>query len=209
MTTSLSPDAIPLFPLGVVLFPDGMLPLRIFEVRYLTMIKQCHKTGKPFGVVALTQGQDVQRPGPALALRILKGLLLATRRRRSGFLIVLLRRLRTRGQRAGTGHLKRLLLLAAASAVRNQARILSNPRRNRCRVWRARLNSQMLLLHLRSRRKSWLVLVAAIAHSQQLQLAMKGGAFHPDKARRFRDISREPADLDVQIFAFETLARFA
>jgi Lon protease-like protein len=64
MTTSLSPDAIPLFPLGVVLFPDGMLPLRIFEVRYLTMIKQCYKTGSPFGVVALTQGQDVQRPGP-------------------------------------------------------------------------------------------------------------------------------------------------
>lgn len=65
MTTALSPDAIPLFPLDVVLFPEGMLPLRIFEVRYLTMVKQCHKSGKPFGVVSLTQGQDVQRAGPA------------------------------------------------------------------------------------------------------------------------------------------------
>jgi Lon protease-like protein len=63
MTSPLTPDAIPLFPLGVVLFPDGILPLRIFEVRYLTMIKQCHKTGKPFGVVALTQGREVQRAG--------------------------------------------------------------------------------------------------------------------------------------------------
>ena len=65
MTTALTPDAIPLFPLGAVLFPDGMLPLRIFEVRYLTMIKQCHKSGKPFGVIALTQGQEVQRAGPS------------------------------------------------------------------------------------------------------------------------------------------------
>ena len=30
--------SIPLFPLGTVLFPDGVLPLQIFEVRYLDMI---------------------------------------------------------------------------------------------------------------------------------------------------------------------------
>jgi Lon protease-like protein len=63
MTTELTPDAIPLFPLGVTLFPDGMLPLRIFEVRYLTMIKQCHRSGKPFGVVSLVQGGEVQQAG--------------------------------------------------------------------------------------------------------------------------------------------------
>ncbi len=65
MNTTLSADAIPLFPLGVVLFPDGMLPLRIFEVRYLTLIRQCYRSNTPFGVVALTQGQDVERPGPS------------------------------------------------------------------------------------------------------------------------------------------------
>ena len=49
--------SIPLFPLGTVLFPDGVLPLQIFEVRYLDMISRCLTEGEPFGVVLLTQGQ--------------------------------------------------------------------------------------------------------------------------------------------------------
>jgi len=53
--------SLPLFPLGTVLYPDGLLPLRIFEVRYLDMIGKCHKNGTPFGVVALTQGSEVRR----------------------------------------------------------------------------------------------------------------------------------------------------
>ena len=32
---------IPLFPLQTVLFPGGLLPLRIFEPRYRTMVKFC------------------------------------------------------------------------------------------------------------------------------------------------------------------------
>ena len=55
--------SLPLFPLGTVLFPAGRLPLRIFEVRYLDMIGKCAKTGAPFGVVALTQGSEVRKPG--------------------------------------------------------------------------------------------------------------------------------------------------
>lgn len=55
-------DSLPLFPLGSVLYPGGSLPLRIFEVRYLDMIRKCHKAGVPFGVVALTEGAEVQRP---------------------------------------------------------------------------------------------------------------------------------------------------
>ena len=54
--------SLPLFPLGSVLFPQGALPLRIFEVRYLDMINKCILTGAPFGVVALTQGVEVQVP---------------------------------------------------------------------------------------------------------------------------------------------------
>jgi uncharacterized protein len=54
-------DSLPLFPLGTVLYPGGVLPLRIFEVRYLDMIGKCHKVGAPFGVVALTRGSEVQR----------------------------------------------------------------------------------------------------------------------------------------------------
>jgi uncharacterized protein len=57
-------QALPLFPLGTVLFPGGVLPLRIFEVRYLDMIGKCHKAGAPFGVVSLTQGSEVQKPAP-------------------------------------------------------------------------------------------------------------------------------------------------
>ena len=62
LTASIALYSLPLFPLGTVLFPGGTLPLRIFEVRYLDMIAKCHKTGAPFGVVALTQGSEVRKP---------------------------------------------------------------------------------------------------------------------------------------------------
>jgi len=61
--STLTLQSLPLFPLGSVLFPGGVLPLRIFEVRYLDMIKRCHKEGAPFGVVLLTQGSEVRQPG--------------------------------------------------------------------------------------------------------------------------------------------------
>ncbi len=57
--------SLPLFPLGTVLFPQGVLPLRIFEVRYLDMINKCILAGAPFGVVALTNGVEVQVPESA------------------------------------------------------------------------------------------------------------------------------------------------
>ena len=63
MTSNLTLSSLPLFPLGMVLFPGGLLPLRIFEVRYLDMIAKCHKAGAPFGVVALTQGSEVRQAG--------------------------------------------------------------------------------------------------------------------------------------------------
>ena len=63
MSSALTLSSLPLFPLGAVLFPGGILPLRIFEVRYLDMIGKCHKAGAPFGVVSLTQGSEVRQPG--------------------------------------------------------------------------------------------------------------------------------------------------
>jgi len=65
MTESLSLTSLPLFPLGTVLYPGGSLSLRIFEVRYLDMIRKCHKSGAPFGVVSLTEGSEVRRPDDA------------------------------------------------------------------------------------------------------------------------------------------------
>jgi len=54
--------SIPLFPLNTVLFPDGHLPLQVFEVRYLDMVKKCIANGEQFGVVALEVGIEVRRP---------------------------------------------------------------------------------------------------------------------------------------------------
>jgi Lon protease-like protein len=54
---------LPLFPLNTVLFPDGFLPLQVFEVRYLNMIKSCIADGQPFGVVPLLAGDEVRKPG--------------------------------------------------------------------------------------------------------------------------------------------------
>lgn len=62
MSSASTLSSLPLFPLGTVLYPDGILPLRVFEVRYLDMIGKCHKAGAPFGVVSLTQGSEVQQP---------------------------------------------------------------------------------------------------------------------------------------------------
>ena len=52
---------LPLFPLTAILFPDGLLPLQIFELRYLTMIKKCIADGTEFGVVAQTVKKDAPK----------------------------------------------------------------------------------------------------------------------------------------------------
>ncbi len=63
MAAALTLQSLPLFPLGTVLFPGGVLPLRIFEVRYLDMVNRCRRAGAPFGVVSLTQGHEVRQAG--------------------------------------------------------------------------------------------------------------------------------------------------
>lgn len=57
-----APDhpALALFPLGTVLFPDGLLSLRVFEARYLDLITACLRSGDAFGVVTLSQGGEVR-----------------------------------------------------------------------------------------------------------------------------------------------------
>lgn len=49
---------IPLFPLKTVLFPHGILPLRLFEPRYLDMVSACMKTGTGFGVCLISAGEE-------------------------------------------------------------------------------------------------------------------------------------------------------
>lgn len=63
MFQPLTLSSLPLFPLNAVLFPGGALSLRVFEVRYLDMVRKCHRTGAPFGVVALADGHEVRQAG--------------------------------------------------------------------------------------------------------------------------------------------------
>jgi Lon protease-like protein len=49
---------LPLFPLGSLVFPDGPLPLRIFEPRYVNLVKRCMQTDSGFGVVLLFRGNE-------------------------------------------------------------------------------------------------------------------------------------------------------
>ena len=56
-------QTLPLFPLQTVLFPGGTLDLQIFELRYLDMVRRCHREGRPFGVVCLSSGSEVRKAG--------------------------------------------------------------------------------------------------------------------------------------------------
>jgi hypothetical protein len=56
------PPSIALFPLNIVLFPGGPLPLRIFETRYLDMVRSCMRGDQRFGVALIREGGEV---GPA------------------------------------------------------------------------------------------------------------------------------------------------
>jgi Lon protease-like protein len=58
---------IPLFPLGTVLFPDGVIALKIFEARYLDMIKQCLREKTEFGVVSIIKSPDIHEEDLSLS----------------------------------------------------------------------------------------------------------------------------------------------
>lgn len=51
-----------IFPLNAVLFPGGLLPLRVFEQRYMDMAKACLKDNRPFGVCLIRCGKEVGAP---------------------------------------------------------------------------------------------------------------------------------------------------
>jgi uncharacterized protein len=48
-----------IFPLHTVLFPDGVLPLKVFEQRYIEMTKTCLRDDRPFGVCLIREGREV------------------------------------------------------------------------------------------------------------------------------------------------------
>jgi Lon protease-like protein len=52
-------QALFIFPLNTVLFPEGVLPLKVFEQRYVEMTKACLRDSRPFGVCLIREGREV------------------------------------------------------------------------------------------------------------------------------------------------------
>jgi Lon protease-like protein len=48
---------IPIFPLGIVVYPGEQLNLHIFEPRYKQLINECRQSKKPFGIPAVINNQ--------------------------------------------------------------------------------------------------------------------------------------------------------
>jgi uncharacterized protein len=60
MATLPRASELSLFPLQTVLFPGGLLNLKVFEARYLDLMAECMRKRRPFGVIALRQGSEVR-----------------------------------------------------------------------------------------------------------------------------------------------------
>lgn len=62
MTTEPEVEQISLFPLGMPVLPTVTLSLRIFEQRYLRLVRECLSESRPFGVVPIRSGREVGKP---------------------------------------------------------------------------------------------------------------------------------------------------
>ncbi len=60
--------SLPLFPLGLVLYPHERLPLHIFEQRYKELARYCLKHDAPFGIVLFDEG-EMARTGSTARIR--------------------------------------------------------------------------------------------------------------------------------------------
>lgn len=61
-------NALPLFPLQAVLFPGGRLQLRLFEQRYIDLIKRCGRSGSGFGICLIELGEEAGEPAMPAAV---------------------------------------------------------------------------------------------------------------------------------------------
>jgi Lon protease-like protein len=67
VTASRSPESLPLFPLQSVLLPGAPLHLRVFEPRYLDLVRDCGRSGRGFGVCLILEGGEVGAPATPAA----------------------------------------------------------------------------------------------------------------------------------------------
>ncbi|MEO1751342.1 LON peptidase substrate-binding domain-containing protein [Thiofaba sp. EF100] len=89
----MSMTILPLFPLHTVLFPEGDLSLRVFETRYIDMVRECLRQQSPFGVCLIREGSEVGEPAMPYAVGT-SALIIDTGMRAEGLLGIY-----TRGQR--------------------------------------------------------------------------------------------------------------
>ncbi|WP_312235990.1 LON peptidase substrate-binding domain-containing protein [Stenotrophomonas sp.] len=59
--------SLPLFPLHAVLLPGARLGLRVFERRYLDMLRECSRQESTFGICLILDGEEVGRPASPAA----------------------------------------------------------------------------------------------------------------------------------------------
>src|SRR5262249_28333950 len=67
-TPRVASNDIPLFPLNTVLFPGGPLSLRVFERRYLDLVRDCARNDSGFGVCLILHGREVGEPAVPAAV---------------------------------------------------------------------------------------------------------------------------------------------
>ncbi|MCL1498342.1 LON peptidase substrate-binding domain-containing protein [Xanthomonas nasturtii] len=60
-------NALPLFPLHSVLLPGAAMGLRVFERRYLDLVRECGRNGTSFGVCLILDGNEVGVPATPAA----------------------------------------------------------------------------------------------------------------------------------------------
>ena len=53
---------LPLFPLSSVVLPGGLMPLRLFERRYIDMVKDCFRNDTGFGICLIKEGRETGAP---------------------------------------------------------------------------------------------------------------------------------------------------
>lgn len=60
-------ESLPLFPLHTVLLPGAVLDLRVFESRYLDLVRDCGRSGDGFGVCLILHGKESGTPTSSAA----------------------------------------------------------------------------------------------------------------------------------------------
>jgi Lon protease-like protein len=66
-TDSPALTSLSIFPLHTVLLPGAALGLRVFEPRYLDLVRECGRNGVGFGVCLILEGEEVGAPATSAA----------------------------------------------------------------------------------------------------------------------------------------------